>query len=251
MSSITGGKKDSADLANKKVTLTVAAGETIEDEAQAIFTNNLAVTGFEFSKVWLAMTADASEISSNDLHSWPSGKSISVKVFRKNGDTNKATKDEKFELVYDINDSGNTVSLISGKINNEQITDVEKAKYQLTRTVNDNIATFSIGPVLDVEKDGTSWIYYVEETSVPEGYLKDGYGTMSTAVGTGTTISKDPGAEAAASGGVILNRESSGYELPQTGGIGTTLFTALGGLMTATAGAILTIKSWHRRKENA
>ena len=251
LSSITGGKKDSADLANKKVTLTVAAGETIEDEAQAIFTNNLAVTGFEFSKVWLAMTADASEISSNDLHSWPSGKSISVKVFRKNGDTNKATKDEKFELVYDINDSGNTVSLISGKINNEQITDVEKAKYQLTRTVNDNIATFSIGPVLDVEKDGTSWIYYVEETSVPEGYLKDGYGTMSTAVGTGTTISKDPGAEAAASGGVILNRESSGYELPQTGGIGTTLFTALGGLMTATAGAILTIKSWHRRKENA
>ena len=33
-----------------------------------------------------------------------------------------------------------------------------------------------------------------------------------------------------------------GTALPQTGGIGTTLFTALGGLMTATAGAILTIK---------
>jgi len=34
----------------------------------------------------------------------------------------------------------------------------------------------------------------------------------------------------------------AGVALPQTGGIGTTLFTALGGLMTATAGAILTIK---------
>jgi len=33
-----------------------------------------------------------------------------------------------------------------------------------------------------------------------------------------------------------------GTALPQTGGIGTTLFTALGGLMTATAGAILTIR---------
>ena len=34
----------------------------------------------------------------------------------------------------------------------------------------------------------------------------------------------------------------AGVALPQTGGIGTTLFTALGGLMTATAGAILTIR---------
>jgi len=46
-------------------------------------------------------------------------------------------------------------------------------------------------------------------------------------------------------------KNEPGTTLPQTGGIGTTLFTALGGLMTATAGAILTIKSWHRRKENA
>ena len=42
-----------------------------------------------------------------------------------------------------------------------------------------------------------------------------------------------------------------GTALPQTGGIGTTLFTALGGLMTATAGAILTMKSYRRRKQNA
>ena len=33
-----------------------------------------------------------------------------------------------------------------------------------------------------------------------------------------------------------------GTALPQTGGIGITLFTALGGLMTAMAGAILTMK---------
>ena len=42
-----------------------------------------------------------------------------------------------------------------------------------------------------------------------------------------------------------------GTALPQTGGIGTTLFTALGGLMTATAGAMVTMKSYRRRKENA
>lgn len=58
-------------------------------------------------------------------------------------------------------------------------------------------------------------------------------------------------ATAAPEGGTITNRKAGGYELPQTGGIGTTLFTALGGLMTATAGAILTMKSYCRRKQNA
>ena len=41
---------------------------------------------------------------------------------------------------------------------------------------------------------------------------------------------------------------STGYALPSTGGIGTALFTALGGIMAATAGAILTLK---RRREPA
>jgi len=36
--------------------------------------------------------------------------------------------------------------------------------------------------------------------------------------------------------------------LVDIGGIGTTLFTAIGGIMTATAGAVLTLK---KRKEHA
>lgn len=39
-----------------------------------------------------------------------------------------------------------------------------------------------------------------------------------------------------------------GVELPNTGGIGTALFTVIGGIMTALAGAVLTLK---RRKEHA
>ena len=39
-----------------------------------------------------------------------------------------------------------------------------------------------------------------------------------------------------------------GIEMPETGGPGTALFTALGGIMTALAGAILTLK---KRKEQA
>ena len=41
---------------------------------------------------------------------------------------------------------------------------------------------------------------------------------------------------------VYTNDSNVSTQLPQTGGIGTTLFTALGGLMTAMAGAILTLR---------
>ena len=47
---------------------------------------------------------------------------------------------------------------------------------------------------------------------------------------------------------VVMITNSSGYELPQTGGRGTALFTAVGALLSGTAGAILTLK---RRKEHA
>ena len=55
----------------------------------------------------------------------------------------------------------------------------------------------------------------------------------------------------AATNATFTVENTPGTQLPQTGGIGTTLFTALGSIMTATAGAILTIKSWQRRRENA
>ena len=40
-----------------------------------------------------------------------------------------------------------------------------------------------------------------------------------------------------------------GVQLPQTGGIGTNLFTVIGGILSATAGAILTMTSYRRRKK--
>ena len=44
---------------------------------------------------------------------------------------------------------------------------------------------------------------------------------------------------------------TSGTALPQTGGIGTTLFTALGGLLTVTAGAVLTLTSRRGKRKTA
>ena len=42
-----------------------------------------------------------------------------------------------------------------------------------------------------------------------------------------------------------------GTALPQTGGHGTTLFTAIGGFMTATAGAVLALASRRRKRKSA
>ena len=52
------------------------------------------------------------------------------------------------------------------------------------------------------------------------------------------------------SGYRIIVSNQSGVELPQTGGTGTALFTALGGIMTVTTGAILTLTAYRRRKQH-
>ena len=82
----------------------------------------------------------------------------------------------------------------------------------------------------------------MEETSASgDGQYNTYYGSFSD--GTGVY---NPAAKFAAGGEVIINQESSGYELPMTGGIGTQLFTALGAVLASGAGAVRLQK---KRKE--
>ena len=232
-------------------TVTYSNNDGIQSGTITVKNTKLEKTDFEFDKIWLAMTAGPAAVSSDDLQTWPTGKSITVRLFRKNGATQTATEDQTFELIYTISDSGTPISPTSGKIDGQQLTidgqqltDADKAKYQLTRTTADNITTFRTEKVLDVRSTNYEWVYYVEETEVPEDYSQDGYGTKSTSEADGTTITKNQGAAMAACGEVIMNRESSGYKLPETGGPGTRLFTILGSILTLGAGVLL----WRRRR---
>ena len=91
---------------------------------------------------------------------------------------------------------------------------------------------------------GASYIYYIKEVSVPgfkviEYEYDDGdETTMDDAIGiqTGTII--------------MTNQELDGYVLPETGGIGTTLYTVGGLLLMMTALSLLSYKNKKHRKED-
>ena len=96
--------------------------------------------------------------------------------------------------------------------------------------------------------DGFEFTINIDGTVTVTGRTADEYGNI-TYSDTNNLVTFKQKTDTAS---VIVTIENTpGTALPQTGGIGTTLFTALGGLMTATAGAILTMKSYRRRKQNA
>ena len=101
-----------------------------------------------------------------------------------------------------------------------------------------------------------SGTYYLEETKAPAGYniLKDpieiqiqGTVDSSTNVGTATVKYGDKLENTANPDIKILN--NAGAELPSTGGIGTTVFYVLGGLLVVCAGVLLITK--RRMNKNA
>ena len=175
---------------------------------------NTELKSFEFSKIWKQLNGNS--------EAWPNGKTITVTLNAKAGTEEKALVD---------------VELTFGKNENSKWTIPDG----WTKVENDDRSvTFKTDGLAARNDKGEELTYYVIEQSL------DGYTAVYSNVHSGTDQTTG-----AFDNGTITNTPMSGVELPQTGGIGTTLFTALGGLMTATAGAVLTMKSYRRRKENA
>ena len=108
-----------------------------------------------------------------------------------------------------------------------------------------------------------SGYYELKETIAPVGYILLNDGTVyfrvsetgiyllqadtDTAAENWRTIAQT--SRTSFHNGTMTIGNTPGTALPNTGGVGTGLFTALGGLMTATAGAILTMTTYRRRKK--
>ena len=189
---------------------------------------NTEIKDFEFNKEWLAPGGD-------QVNEWKD--TITVQVVRQIGDT----IDTGFVLQY-------TITPLNYNSSNGIAPDEGSSGTQVLKPQPQSGSDFTF-KVEDLEKFGTigetaagEFTYYVKETVPPTtGYMPPAYkDAEGTPIQTGAA-----NGDQAPHQGTIVNQENAGVELPQTGGIGTTLFTALGGLLTVTAGAILTMR---RRK---
>ena len=240
---VSGGKDSQPATEGNSITVTVTAGETVAAEAKVTFINDKSpMTSFNFNKIWLGQTGDISK--SADYQPWQNNITVAI------GRRASGTVDPEFALEYTISAATDSFAPNIDKDQSKVPTgEGELSTLTLTGSSVGNVFNFKL-PDNSLRKDngsGTDWEYFVKEIQV-ENYAPPKYGTMDedNKVGTITVAASD-----ATDGGLIVNQTFGGYELPSTGGIGTTLFTALGGLMTATAGAILTMKSYRRRKLNA
>ena len=221
---------DVAVAENKEKTgnATAVADPDTEARGSLVFENNY-VKSFEFTKVW----RDA--VGTNRFD-WPEGKAITVVILQSTGDNSSAITNTYASYTITKNDLVENRE-ISAK--NTETDDLPKLK---VISISDSKYGFRLEGLPAGERGEDSfvtYIYSVKEDPAVEGYQSPKY-YMGDTVQHGDSV-KD--------GGTIANDIIS-YELPQTGGIGTTLFTALGGLMTVAAGAVLTLKSWRRRKQN-
>ena len=188
---------------------------------QVYVNNRSKLTDFSFSKAWLKAGTDLADIAETDLLDWTTDKSIDVEIKRLKADN---SKDNTFKLTYhiDIGDGPFQPTDVG-------LSDEEKTRYQLTRTDDGKISTFDLGKVLPGKyKDGNdekAYTYYAEEVSAGEGSYTAYYGSVNEGV-----ISRDQDAQNAADGMIILNMESPA-ELPNAGGIGTTVFYVLGSIL--------------------
>ena len=176
------------------------------------------------------------------------------------GDTFTNTMTTQVDLQIVKTDSVNKTKLLPGATFTLTKTGTENTEGSLTATTDkDGIATFA-----NIQRGAT---YYLRETEAPTGYMtagpwilkveesaatlypategENGGLTESSETGTPLTVSgSDPIVFSAA-----ISDQSWGYELPDTGGAGTTSYTA-GGLTLIFGAATLMYVHCKRRKED-
>ena len=132
----------------------------------------------------------------------------------------------KFKL-YDAETAGNQIDVVK----------VNDGEYRVAKADETGVEIEAGQPVIRGLKAGT---YYLEETESPAGYNKL-TARVKITVDDDNLATISNGKYVDGGGGVeVINQ--SGNELPSTGGIGTTIFYVLGGLMVTGAVVVLVSK---------
>lgn len=151
-------------------------------------------------------------------------------TLQKNDENSSALAGAKFEL-YDAKVGGNKVPFYTA-VNKET---GKPTGYQVTEVTTDKAGQASFYGL----KAGT---YYLEEVEAPEGYnpLKE---RVEIVVSEETTVFVD-GQETVD----ITVVNTKGFTLPETGGMGTTIFT-IGGIVLMAGAAVLIVRMNRKEKE--
>ena len=176
------------------------------------------------------------------------------------GDAFTNTMTTQVDLQIVKTDSVNKTKLLPGATFTLTKTGTENTEGSLTATTDkDGIATFA-----NIQRGAT---YYLRETEAPTGYMTAGPWILKVEESTATlypategengglTESSETGTPLTVSGSdpivfsAAISDQSWGYELPDTGGAGTTSYTA-GGLALIFGAATLMYIHCKRRKED-
>ena len=155
---------------------------------------------------------------------------VDVFKYTMNGETETALADAKFTLSKN-SDGSNPIALVSEGNNVYRV-----AKTGETGTVTE-ITTDATGKFTIKGLDADT--YYLTETAAPAGYNKLA-GLVTIVIGENGVVNGTTEAPQGVDEVKILNQ--SGTELPSTGGIGTTIFYVIGGVLVIGAAALLIAK---------
>ena len=160
---------------------------------------------------------------------------VDVFKYTMNGETETALAGATFTLSKNT-DGSNPITLISKGNNVYRV-----AKTGETGTVTE-ITTDTTGKFTIAGLDADT--YYLTETAAPAGYNKLA-GPVTVVIGENGVVNATTEASQGVDEVKVLNQ--TGTELPSTGGIGTTIFYVVGGVLVVGAVALLIV----RRRRNA
>ena len=160
---------------------------------------------------------------------------VDVFKYTKNGETETALAGATFTLSKNT-DGSNPITLIYKGNNVYRV-----AKTGETGTVPE-ITTDATGKFTIAGLDADT--YYLTETAAPAGYNKLA-GPVTVVIGENGVVNATTEASQGVDEVKVLNQ--TGTELPSTGGIGTTIFYVVGGVLVVGAVALLIV----RRRRNA
>ena len=195
--------------------------------------NAVAGTGY-VNETWLDYgDKQHTEHDTTTTYTWK----LPIYKYHKDGDTKKALAGAKFILYKGSDESNRDYA----QVKDGKLTGWTKEKANATTLISDAEGKIAVEG-LDADT------YYLEETKAPDGYnklagpVKVEISHAVTDEGAQMTHTLKQGEPNAEKVGQVEIENKSGFELPSTGGIGTTIFYVLGSILVIGAVVLLIAK---------